>query len=126
MRRAAFLVAALVLVAGCGTAGIGGRAPKDAKSITYEAKYAKADLTGQAEVTYTASDGTTVTKTVSMPWESEAISVEAGRSYRLVASAPRVDGSSFYCGVHTDSRRNAGNSDPSGKCSYTFPDDVGN
>lgn len=127
MKPARFLAVALtpVLFAGCGTLGIGGRSPQSAASVTYEAKYAQASLTGEADVTYTAADGSTVTKKVAMPWQSEPIAVQSGRSYRLVATAPKVVGSSFYCGVHTDTRWNAGNSEPDGKCSYTFPDDVG-
>jgi hypothetical protein len=98
--------------------------PQDATSFTYEVAYGEPSIAGEAQVTYTNADGEDVTESVTMPWESESITVRDGQSYRIEASAEPRDDATFKCGVNTDNGWNLGNSDPIGECSYTFPDDL--
>lgn len=107
--------------AGCSLAG----GPSEAGAITYEVHYARIDEAGTAEVAYTESDGTTVSTVVYLPWVSDEIDVRPGTSYRVQATTTPLGNSHFYCGVHTDSGWNAGESEPGGSCAYTYPDDVG-
>jgi hypothetical protein len=114
---------AMVVLLGCGCGHLGiGAASTDAKVITYEVEFADRSP-GEADVTYTDSSGKNVTSHVTTPWTSGPINVLSGQSYRLSASA--VDkGTNLYCGVHTDTGWNAGNSLRGGRCSYAYPDDV--
>ncbi len=114
--------AMIVLVSSaCGHLGIGA-SPKDAKVVTYEVEYADRSP-GEADVTYTDSSGKCITSHVPTPWTSGAVAAQPGQSYRLQASA--VDnGKNLYCGVHTDTGWNAGNSLRGGRCDYAFPDDI--
>jgi hypothetical protein len=144
LRRGLLVVLLAVVLAACGssteettTAGPGGPGgsvtsdsapedygPRDAKSFTYEVAYGEPSIIGQAEVTYTNADGDDVTESVTMPWESESITVVEGQSYRIETSAAPRDDATFKCGVNTDNGWNLGNSDPIGECSYAFPDDL--
>lgn len=112
------LVAALaVAFSSCG----GG--PKDASSITYEVSYADSSA-GEADISYTGSDGRAVTTRVAIPWASGPVSVREGQSYRLDATAPDV-GKNLSCDIRPNTGWTAGNSLRNGRCNYTFPDDLG-
>jgi len=111
------LVAVLVLVVAMACS----RGPKAAASLMYEVSYADVSA-GEADVSYTESDGITQTVHVNIPWSSGPVHVRAGQSYRLTATAP-ITGKYLSCDMHLDTGWTAGGSGP-GDCNYTFPDDV--
>jgi hypothetical protein len=119
--RCVMVVVAAVL-AGCGVLGSSG--PRDARSISYEVHYSDLSLRGEAEVTYTRSDGSVVSEVVATPWESGPVDVRSGVTYRLSARTVEQKGSHVYCGVHTDNGWNLGDPAPGGECSFAFPDDI--
>jgi hypothetical protein len=116
-------VAMITAYAGCGRFGIGTSGPADAANFSFEVEYGNRSP-GEAQVTYTTSDGQTVTTQVTTPWVSESIPVNKGQTYRLTASAPRRSDAALYCGAHLDTGWNSGNAIEGDNCSFTFPDDA--
>lgn len=126
LARILAVLTTLMIVGGCGNLHVGdsGGGPKDAKTITYEVQYGDLSVKGEADITYTDADGQKVTKHVAIPWKSDPISVKAGQSYRIDATAPARNDTNFACGVDTDTGWTSGPSLTGGHCSFTFPDDV--
>lgn len=141
MHRTLLAIAVTVAAVACGSPGddntassgntesSGSDVPNDdgplaARTFTYEVAYGDPSISAQADITFTDANGDETTATVSMPWESDAISVAEGQSYRLVATAAPRDDTTLRCGVNTDNGWSLGSSDPIGECSYVFPDEL--
>jgi len=104
----------VLLTAGCGTFGIGART-----KFQYRVTYVDTSG-GQAEVSFTATDGRIMTAVVQLPWESDPIEVSGSQTYVVRGKADARITANLQCGVHTSDGLNLFSTDSSGECNYTF------
>jgi len=125
IRSAVTVLFVLVAATACSAIHGSGDGPRSAKSINYDVAFGDAASTGEANVSYTDQDGGQRQVRVTLPWQSDAIRVKAGTTYRLSVDAPANRDDFVSCGVHTDNGWNTGPSTPGGHCDFNFPEDVG-
>ncbi len=112
----------LVALVGC-SATSGG--PTSARSLRFTVAYAD-NSAHEVQVSYGQVGEASRQVVARTSWTSPAIQVKKGLHYKLTSEGPVLGRVSSECGVETSNGWVGANTSPSGRCTYTFPDDASN